>query len=109
WRERADARTLVLSLAPPVILGYAFERRIEETLGGPRAVAAGLLAGAIALAAADRRPAARPRPRRIAARDGVILGLAQAAALVPGVSRTGATLAAARARGFSREAASSLS
>jgi undecaprenyl-diphosphatase len=41
--------------------------------------------------------------------DGVVLGLAQAAALAPGVSRTGATLAAARARGFSREDASKLS
>src|SRR5687768_9464271 len=33
WRLRPDARTLTLSLAPPVILGYAFERGIEERLG----------------------------------------------------------------------------
>ena len=41
-------------------------------------------------------------------RDGLALGLAQASALVPGVSRSGATLTAARARGFSRAAANSL-
>jgi len=42
-------------------------------------------------------------------RDGLALGLAQALALIPGVSRSGATLAAARARGFSRQDADQLS
>jgi undecaprenyl-diphosphatase len=123
WRGRPDLRTLALSLAPPVIAGYLLEERIESRLGGPVAIAGGLLAGAAALAAADRRTAAgRPlrgraeiaaagRPRRLAVgtADALVLGLAQAAALAPGVSRTGATLAAARARGFSREDASALS
>ncbi len=43
------------------------------------------------------------------ARDGLALGLAQALALIPGVSRSGATLTAARARGFSRQDADQLS
>ncbi len=43
------------------------------------------------------------------ARDGLALGLAQASALIPGVSRNGATLAVARARGFRRDAAQALS
>src|SRR3954465_11019650 len=34
WRARPDLRTLALSLAPPVIAGYALERLIEERLGG---------------------------------------------------------------------------
>jgi undecaprenyl-diphosphatase len=42
-------------------------------------------------------------------RDGLALGIAQAAALIPGVSRNGATLTAARARGFNREDAQTLS
>jgi undecaprenyl-diphosphatase len=124
WRERADARTLALSLAPPVVAGYLLEERIESRLGGPVAIAGGLLAGAIALVVADRAPAAVPEPRRanasdlrgllwhrgrVGAGDALVLGLAQAAALAPGVSRTGATLAAARARGFSPEDASALS
>jgi len=108
WRTRPDVRTLLSSAAPPALAGFAFEGWIERRLGGPEAIAGGLLAGAIALAAADRRPATRA-PGGVTLADGLALGLAQAAALAPGVSRTGATLAAARARGFSREDASKLS
>ena len=46
---------------------------------------------------------------RAAPRDGLALGLAQAVALIPGVSRSGATLTAARARGFARGDAQALS
>ncbi len=129
WWAALHARTLVLSAAPPALAGFALERVVERHLGGPVAIAGGLLAGAIALAAADRRaPAPRttttrkaaPRrargafhagapPADVPARDALALGLAQAAALAPGVSRTGATLAAARALGYSREDASALS
>jgi undecaprenyl-diphosphatase len=62
------------------------------------------------MALADARPGTRRRASTEAgAWDGLALGIAQALALVPGVSRNGATLTAARARGFSRGAASSLS
>jgi len=125
-RGRADLRTLALANLPPVLAGYLLEDAIQRRLGGPRALAAGLLAGAAALALADRAPQRRgwiratPRAaetadgRRLAlappsAADALALGLAQAAALAPGVSRTGATLAAARARGYTREDASALS
>jgi undecaprenyl-diphosphatase len=106
WQARLDARTLVLSSAPPALAGYLLEGPIERRLGGPVAIAGGLIAGALALAAADRRPPTRSDVR---ASDAFVLGLAQAAALAPGVSRSGATLAAARSRGFSREDASKLS
>jgi undecaprenyl-diphosphatase len=142
WRVRPDVLTLALSLAPPVIAGYALEGPIEERLGGPAGLATGLVVGALALGVADRRvvragsdpvPAAcrgrRKRPgltpwarggaptysrgARLSPgtpmRVGLALGAAQAAALVPGVSRSGATLAAARALGYSRPAASRLS
>jgi undecaprenyl-diphosphatase len=108
-RALPGPRTLALSLAPPVIAGYALEDAVEARLAGPRALAAGLIAGGIALAAADRRAQTRAWESEVPWRDGLALGLAQAAALAPGVSRTGATLAAARARGFSRPAASALS
>src|SRR3954471_17123724 len=39
WRLRPDMRTLALSLAPPVIFGYALERPIEKRLGGSAGVA----------------------------------------------------------------------
>ena len=57
---------------------------------------------------ADRRPGARLE-EDAGPLDGVLLGLAQACALVPGVSRAGATLAAARALGFARPDAVRLS
>src|SRR5204862_4015900 len=77
-------------------------------LGGPATTAAGLIAGAIAMAIADRSPQERG-PGDARAIDGLALGLGQAAALVPGVSRNGATLAAARWRRFDRAQANVLS
>jgi len=109
--RRFDARraaVVALSFVPPAIVGYRFERQIERRLGGPRATAVGLAAGAVAMALADRRPQQRG-PGDVTPADGLALGLAQATALAPGVSRNGATLAAARCRRFTREHANLLS
>jgi undecaprenyl-diphosphatase len=102
------AAVLALSFAPAAVAGYALERPIERRLGGPRATAIGLLGGAAAMAIADRRPQERGRGE-VDWRDALALGVAQAAALAPGVSRNGATLTAARARRFSRAQANLLS
>jgi undecaprenyl-diphosphatase len=99
---------LALSFLPAAAVGYGFERQIERHLGGPRATAYGLLAGAVAMLVADTRPQQRGRGEAGPA-DGLALGIAQAAALAPGVSRNGVTLAAARWRGFSRDQANLLS
>jgi len=130
WRRIA---VIALALGPPALAGYTLERPIERRLGGPRSIAAGLIAGAIAMALADLHPGrgmdiepadsrerqntgracerARGERRQEDAgpRDGLVFGAAQAAALIPGVSRNGATLTAARARGFAREDAQTLS
>jgi undecaprenyl-diphosphatase len=102
------ALVLGLSFLPAAIVGYSLERPIEQRLGGPRATAVGLLAGSAAMLIADTRPQRRGRGDATAA-DGLALGIAQAAALAPGVSRNGITLAAARWRGFSRDQANLLS
>jgi undecaprenyl-diphosphatase len=102
------AAVLALSFLPPAICGVALERPIERRLGGPFSTALGLLAGAVAMIVADRRPQVRDRGDATAL-DGLALGLAQAAALAPGVSRNGATLTAARWRGFTRQHANMLS
>jgi undecaprenyl-diphosphatase len=142
--DRRGALVITLSVAPPALCGYAFEHTIERRLGGPRSIAAGLVAGAVAMVLADARAGgrcgerARPAPHREDAGpaphredagpgrhwedagprrhredagpwDGLALGLAQAAALAPGVSRSGAALTAARARGFTRTDAVALS
>jgi len=106
--DRRLASVLALSSIPPAIVGYALERPIERRLGTPATTTAGLLAGAVVIAWADRAPRIR-RHEQADARDAIWLGIAQACALIPGVSRNGATLAAARLRGFAREDASRLS
>jgi undecaprenyl-diphosphatase len=97
-----------LSFAPPAVVGYKLERVIESRFGTPPTIAAGLIAGSLMMALADRRPQERPSTEA-GALDALSLGLAQACALIPGVSRNGATLAAARLRRFTREDANRLS
>jgi undecaprenyl-diphosphatase len=105
--RRLRPRLLAAAFVPPAVVGYGLERPIEERLG-MRSLAGGLVAGAVALVLTDRAPASRA-DHDAGIADGLLLGFAQAAALVPGVSRSGATLAAARARGFDRASASRLS
>jgi undecaprenyl-diphosphatase len=90
-----------LSQAPSAVAGYGLEHPIEARLGTPATVAAGLIAGGLALAWADRMPQAR-RGADAGPRDALLLGLAQACALFPGISRGGATLTAARLLRFRR-------
>ncbi|HXN36590.1 MAG TPA: undecaprenyl-diphosphate phosphatase [Solirubrobacteraceae bacterium] len=111
--DERHAVALALALGPPALAGYLLQAPIERRLGGPRSIAAGLVVGAIAMALGDRRAvpsaSAQRRCTDVGLGDGLALGLAQACALVPGVSRNGATLAAARARGFARTDAQRLS
>ncbi len=96
---------LALTVLPAALAGLAFERPIERRLGGPLAVGLAQLAAGAALVAADRRGGARDVPDR---GDHLAVGVAQAAALIPGVSRAGAALTAARWRGLSHPAALTL-
>ena len=98
----------VLELLPAGVAAFAFERPIEQRLGSPRGVAIAQIAGGAALALADLRPAERPHDEATA-RDALLIGIAQACALVPGVSRNGATLTAARLLRFRRRAANRIS
>jgi len=102
------ATLIALSFAPPALAGYTLERQIEARFGTPPTIAAGLIAGALLMAWADRAPQTRGH-EQAGARDALCLGLAQAFALIPGVSRNGATLAAARLRRFTRADANRLS
>jgi undecaprenyl-diphosphatase len=99
---------IALSFAPPAVVGYTLERPIEGRFGTPPTIAAALVIGAIAMAWSDRAAQERTHSEAGAA-DALWLGVAQACALVPGISRNGATLAAARARRFTREDANRLS
>jgi undecaprenyl-diphosphatase len=113
--DRRRVQLVALSTVPPAALALLLERPIERRLGTPGTIAVGLLGGSALMALADRAPgaggpSAGGRPRGEAgALDALCLGLAQATALIPGVSRNGATLAVARLRGFGREDANALS
>jgi undecaprenyl-diphosphatase len=102
------ALLIACSFAPPAVIGYRFERPIEHHFGTPATVAAGLFAGALAMALADRSPQER-QSDQAGVLDALWLGVAQACSLIPGVSRNGATLAAARMRRFTRVDANRLS
>jgi undecaprenyl-diphosphatase len=102
------AELIILSFVPPAVVGYVLERPIERHLGTPGTIALGLVCGSVAMAWADRGPQRR-RSQDAGAADALWLGVAQACALIPGVSRNGATLAAARLRHFTREDANRLS
>ncbi|HEX4437548.1 MAG TPA: undecaprenyl-diphosphate phosphatase [Solirubrobacteraceae bacterium] len=110
-RPRGGSRLArALALTPPALAGLVLRGQIERRMGGPRSIAGGLAAGAVAMLLADRpRQSAGRDFVQAGPRDGLALGFAQAAALAPGVSRNGATLAVARARGFDRSAAHELS
>lgn len=95
----------LLATAPGAVAGLMLEKPIERWLGGPRATAAGLVAGSAVMLLADRRATGERVVSDATIGDALVLGAAQACALWPGVSRLGLTLAAARARGFSRPAA----
>jgi undecaprenyl-diphosphatase len=100
-----------LALTPPALLGLILRGPIARHLAGPRSIATGLFLGAVAMTAADLQtpPAGTRGIDDFGAMDGLALGIAQALALAPGVSRNGATLAAARARGYGRSESQSLS
>jgi undecaprenyl-diphosphatase len=93
--------TLTLSFAPAAVIALRFERPIERRLSEPYPVAIALLLGSAAMAVADGRPEGRTRDDATLV-DAIVIGAAQAFALAPGVSRNGATLTAARWRGFRR-------
>ena len=90
-----QALLVVLSFIPPAVVGYTFEQPLQRRLSGPSTIVAGLLLGGAAMALADARiPAGTRTLEQASALDGLLLGLAQTLALIPGVSRSGAVLTA---------------
>jgi undecaprenyl-diphosphatase len=102
---RDPAATARLTL-PAALTALALEDRIEQKASKPGVAAAAMVAGGIGLWATD---SATNPPKGVRPLSQVAVGLAQTAALVPGVSRNGATVTAARALGFDRETAARLS
>ena len=90
------AWALVLGTIPGVIVGVLLEDVIQEHLGQPWLIAAMLVVFGIVLYVVDRWAATTRTLDDVTPRRGLLLGIAQAAALQPGVSRSGVTMTAGR-------------
>ena len=114
-RANRFALNLIVAFLPAAILGLAFSRIIKAHLFAPVPVAIAFVAGAFVILWAERRQRARPETVRIddvdAMRwtDALKVGCAQALALIPGTSRSGATIIGGMLFGLSRRAATEFS
>jgi undecaprenyl-diphosphatase len=102
---------LALALMPAVIIGLPLHHLIKENLFSPITVACGLIVGGIAILLIERFA---PQPDIITVDDmdwkhALKIGFAQTLALIPGVSRSGATILGGTAFGLSRYAATEFS
>ncbi|MGD0197667.1 MAG: undecaprenyl-diphosphate phosphatase [Solirubrobacteraceae bacterium] len=101
-------RVVLPAILPAALAGATLQEQIEHRLGKPAQIAGGLLAGGVAMALADRLGGRERSLADAGVLDGLLLGAAQTAALLPGVSRSGAARTVARARGFHPQAAAQL-
>jgi undecaprenyl-diphosphatase len=100
---------LVIGTIPGALAGALFEDTIEEKLGQPYLIAIMLVAFGIILYVVDRRAKQTRGFEDLRFGDAIFIGLAQAVALQPGVSRSGVTITAARGVGVRREVAARFS
>jgi undecaprenyl-diphosphatase len=111
-RRGPEARQLlylVVGTIPIGIVGLAFRHAVEGPLRSLAVIAVALIAVALLMAVADRFAAGTRDLPDIRLRDALLIGAAQALALVPGVSRSGITLVAGMALGLRRDAAARFS
>ena len=104
-------RNILLGFLPSAVLGFMLKDQIHILLGSPMVVAWALVIGGIAILAIER--VARPGPAsgvaQLPARQALGVGLVQCLSMVPGVSRSGATIMGALAMGIERRTAAEFS
>ena len=111
-RGTVDARLgwyLIVATVPIVIFGKLFENPIENGARDLYLIGCALIVFGIVLYVADRVGSQDRDIDSLSTRDGVAIGLAQSLALVPGVSRSGATISAGLFLGLDRAAAARFS
>lgn len=99
------AMLIVIGTIPAVIVGLLFGDAIETRLRTPLVAAVALAAVAVGFFVVERLGSKRRTQASLGIADAIVIGCAQAAALVPGVSRSGATITAAMAGGMRRDEA----
>ena len=110
-RERMLLWYLIAATIPGAIIGKLFDKRVDEYFHGEDLakhvpiIAGALIVVALIMWASEKMATFRKPITGITALDAMIIGCAQACAVLPGVSRSGSTIAAGFFRGMSREAA----
>jgi undecaprenyl-diphosphatase len=109
WARRSQDSKLgwfiLLGTIPISIFGFAFSDQIESGARDLYLIGTALIVFALVMLAAERYGKHSRRLDAMTPRDGIFIGFAQALALVPGVSRSGATISAGLLRNFDRDAA----
>jgi undecaprenyl-diphosphatase len=108
----AFVRNILVAFLPAVLLGLAFGDVIETMLGNAVLVCWTLIIGGFAILAIERwanPPATGPGVAGVPLRTSVLVGLVQCLAMIPGVSRSGATILGAMAFGVDRKTAAEFS
>jgi len=107
----AFVRNLLTGFLPAAVLGFLFKDQINDLLGSPLVVAYALVLGGIAIIVIER--SVKPGPpsgiAQLQVRQALGVGLFQCIAMVPGVSRSGATIMGALLMGIERRTAAEFS
>ena len=93
---------IVIGSIPAVILGFALKDKVEELVSNPRAVAVMLIVTGLILVSTRMIRVGTRTIRQIGPLDSFLIGLAQASALIPGISRSGMTISTGLMRGMTR-------
>ncbi len=112
--QQRFAANLFVAFLPAAIVGLALQSKIKAYLFNPVSVAIALIVGALAIFAIERWYERHGAPRILRVddmdwRDALKVGLAQCLSLIPGTSRSGATIMGGMVFGLSREAATEFS
>lgn len=100
---------LVIASIPGALIGLALEKEAETIFRSPLLIAGTMSVMGVVLWLADRMARSDREMPRLGIRDALLIGLSQALAIVPGVSRSGATITMARALGIKRDDAANFS
>jgi undecaprenyl-diphosphatase len=100
---------LILATVPGALVGYFFEAYAESVFRSPLLIAFALSFVGLILYLVDKYHIHRKNLQKMTWMDSALIGLSQALAIIPGVSRSGATITAGLAAGLSREAAARFS
>jgi undecaprenyl-diphosphatase len=108
--ERRIFWRVVVATIPAVVVGFFLEKELRRAFGAPTLVAGVLIANGVMLFAAERLQGRRERSlSRLRWLDAAVIGLWQCLALIPGFSRSGATMAGGYLAGLDHEDAARFS